>query len=375
MFKKLRRELVNNLKNIPGWKTDRKIVVIESDDWGSIRMPSKHAYNDLLKFGIDLTSGDAHRYNLYDSLATEDDLISLFDVLTSFKDHLNNHPKFTVVSVVANPDFEKIEQNNFEKYFYEPFTETLKKYPRCENSFSLWQQGISEKIFIPQFHGREHLNVYNWLKDLRNGDTETLYAFKYKMWGFRKRNKNDISYQAAFDLKNINELKSQSDIIIDGLGLFYKLHKYKAQFFVPPNGPFNSSLKSPALDGGIKYISTPKIHYEPVGEGRTKRSFHWIGQKNKLGQLYLTRNCFFEPSNNSKDWVDSCLSDIQYAFKWKKPAVISSHRVNYIGALDVKNRDNGIKNLRKLISSILKRWPDAEFMTSDELGNLISGNK
>ena len=28
------------LINIPGWRTNRHIVVIESDDWGSIRMPS-----------------------------------------------------------------------------------------------------------------------------------------------------------------------------------------------------------------------------------------------------------------------------------------------------------------------------------------------
>ncbi|NTW32234.1 MAG: hypothetical protein HGB12_06370 [Bacteroidetes bacterium] len=33
--------------NIPGWRTDRKILVIESDDWGSIRMPSKETYSGL----------------------------------------------------------------------------------------------------------------------------------------------------------------------------------------------------------------------------------------------------------------------------------------------------------------------------------------
>jgi hypothetical protein len=31
--------------NLRGWKTKRKIVVIESDDWGSIRMPSPESFN------------------------------------------------------------------------------------------------------------------------------------------------------------------------------------------------------------------------------------------------------------------------------------------------------------------------------------------
>ena len=36
------------ITNIKGWRTNRKIVVIESDDWGTIRMSSKEAFNSLL---------------------------------------------------------------------------------------------------------------------------------------------------------------------------------------------------------------------------------------------------------------------------------------------------------------------------------------
>ena len=38
---KLKQIISHNLLNIPGWRTKRKLVVIESDDWGAIRMPSK----------------------------------------------------------------------------------------------------------------------------------------------------------------------------------------------------------------------------------------------------------------------------------------------------------------------------------------------
>jgi len=119
-------------------------------------------------------------------------------------------------------------------------------------------------------------------------------------------------------------------------------------------------------------MSGSKIQYESLGEGKTLRVFHWLGQKNKYSQRFITRNCFFEPSEKSKDWVDSCLKDIEIAFRWYKPAVISSHRVNYIGALNKSNRDNGLTQLKQLLRSMLKKWPEVEFMTSDQLGDLIS---
>ena len=35
----------NNLINIPGYRSKRKLVVFESDDWGAIRMKDKATYN------------------------------------------------------------------------------------------------------------------------------------------------------------------------------------------------------------------------------------------------------------------------------------------------------------------------------------------
>ena len=67
--------------------------------------------------------------------------------------------------------------------------------------------------------------------------------------------------------------------------------------------------------------------------------------------------------------------EIDIAFKWRKPATISSHRVNYIGWLNKQNRKHGLQKLDELLAQIIKYWPDVEFMTSEELGDLISKNK
>ena len=92
-------------------------------------------------------------------------------------------------------------------------------------------------------------------------------------------------------------------------------------------------------------------------------------------QVYITRNCFFEPSQEGRDWVSTCLQEIKSAFMWRKPAVISTHRVNYIGALIPENRTRGLAFLNSLLRKIKMQWPDAEFMTSDQLGDLINRSR
>lgn len=367
--------LKRNISNFPGWISNIRIVVIESDDWGSLRMPSKKVFNTLQNKGLDITSGDSLRYNQFDNLATSDDLSALFDVLTQAKDNNGNTAVLSPITITANPDFKKIEGDNFQKYYFEPFTETLKRQPGCEKSFSLWKEGIKSKIFVPQFHGREHLNVQVWMDALRNNDRDTLIAFKHGCWGFNNRHHNSISYQAAFDIDESSELGYQKEVIISGLQLFEELFGYKASYFVPPNGPLNRALEKTAADSGIKYLFSSKIHREPIGNGRYKKRLRIPGQQNTNGQIYMNRNCFFEPSQEGKDWVASCLNDISIAFRWHKPAVISTHRVNYIGALEPENRDKGLLELIKLLRQILKLWPNVVFMTSAELGDYIALSK
>ena len=45
------KSLVNRFR---GWKTSRRIVVFESDDWGMIRTSSKQAFDSLCQMGYPL---------------------------------------------------------------------------------------------------------------------------------------------------------------------------------------------------------------------------------------------------------------------------------------------------------------------------------
>ena len=370
----LTNEFIRNLSNIPGWRTDRKIVVFESDDWGSIRMPSRSTYEKLLNAGLNLNAGDGLRYSLYDTLASASDFESLIEALDSYKDFKGTSAVFTALCVVANPDFKKIRESGFQRYYYEPFTETLKRYYGNEGVFDLWKEGITRGVFKPQFHGREHLNVTAWITALNENHRETHLAFNEGIWAFVPSDlQKGLEYEAAFQVIGEKDIEAHEEIIKDGLDLFERLFGYKAEYFVPPNGQINNSLNIVCRNNGIKLRSASKIQLESTYYGRTKRRFHWLGQKDKSGIRYITRNCFFEPSQPGRDWVDSCLSDMRIAFKFHKPAIISTHRVNYIGVHDVSNRMNGLNNLRRLLANIRKTWPDIEFMTTDQLGYIIDG--
>jgi hypothetical protein len=116
MVNKLRFRLQRNLINLLGRKSKRKILVIESDDWGSIRMPNEKVHNELLKLGV-VQENDA--FAKYDGLESKEDLDFLFETLGQFKDIDNNPAILTANVICANPDFKAIKESDFEKYSFE----------------------------------------------------------------------------------------------------------------------------------------------------------------------------------------------------------------------------------------------------------------
>jgi hypothetical protein len=117
----------------------------------------------------------------------------------------------------------------------------------------------------------------------------------------------------------------------------------------------------------------PKKHNNPLEKEWYKRKFFWLGKTTKEGLKVITRNVTFEPgSKKHADWCDVAMTNIALAFKHHSPAVVSTHRANYTGTLNPKNREHSLKELKTLLKKITQQWPEVEFMTSSELGALLS---
>jgi len=359
-----------------GWTIDRKIIVIESDDWGSIRMPSKEVYDKLLNYGIRV---DKCSFCSNDSIASEDDLSLLFDMLYSIKDFKGNSLCLTANAVVANPDFDKIRESNFNDYHYKLITDGFKEIKGCENSLSLWKQGLSNNCFFIQNHGREHINVDRWLNSLRQNLPETKYAFDLGVYGISTKitSEKRKSYLPAFDFESLEQERKVNEIVEDGLDIFKQLFGYNSESFIAPNYVWGKSLENVIHKNGVKFIQGISVINQPIlNDSHYKLVSRYLGEENNNSQINLVRNVTFEPSLDiNKDWIDSSLSQIDSVFKLKKPAIISSHRVNYIGRLNPINRDRNILIIKNLFKEILKKWPDVEFMNSVQLGTLIYESK
>lgn len=368
-FYKLRNLASRNFINIPGWRTKRKILVIESDDWGSIRMPSRELYEKFVANGFEISGSD---YNRLDTLESNDDLTMLFEVLHSRKDASGKPAVLTADFVVGNPDFKKIRQSDFNEYHYEPVTETLKRYPQRDKVESLWKQGISEEIFHPQFHGREHVNIVRWMNALKERSSEIMFTFDHET---TFSGDGDYNFMEVLDYNTPDDMDIMKKSLIEGLNLFEKMFGFRSKSFIPPCYTWNSDIEETLYQNGVKYMQGLVVQLVPKGSfGNYKKKYHFLGNRNSYGQYYLIRNCFFEPSlTRITDPVGDCLNRVETAFRWNKPAIISSHRINYMGSLDEKNREVNIGLLDDLLHRIIKNWPDVEFMTTDKLGDLIAG--
>lgn len=370
MLTRLKSGVARNILNIPGWRTKKRIVVFESDDWGSIRIPSIEVYKKFLSRGFDLSGSD---YNRLDMLESNEDLEMLFGVLNTFRGSDGNPPVFTANCVVGNPDFKKIKQSEFTRYYYEPVNETLKRYPNRDQVVLLWKQGDNKGIFHPQFHGREHVNIVRWMDALKKRTPEIMFTFDNET---TFSGEGDYNFMEVLDYNSPDDLAVMNESLAEGLDDFEQLFGYRSKSFIPPCYTWNTEVEKVLYAGGVRYIQGLAIQSVPTGTyGNYKKKYHYLGQKNSMDQLYLIRNCFFEPSlTKLADPVDDCLRRIKTAFYWNKPAIISTHRINYIGGLEERNRADNLNLLGTLIKQILSHWPEVVFVASDKLGDLVAGN-
>lgn len=376
MIHTLKNRLKKNFINSIGWKSNRKLITFQSDDWGSERIPYHISNKNLNDAGINV---DKCHYLKFDSIASDKDVDSLFDLLSSHKDNHGNHPTFNANVILNNPNFKKIKAHNYAEYFSVNLVETMNRAGKLNSdTLSIWNKGINSSLFYPQLHGFHHLNHLRWLRYLQADIKVIRNAFNLGVFGVSKNSTNEIdkSVLAAFDYDHPKDISRLTSLLTTAHSDFYKYFNYNSKSFIAPNYVWFDEIENVLNNLNIKYLQSASVQRVPDARKKHKFKRHFTGEMNSLNQKYIIRNVIFEPSENKNiDWVDKCLNEIEIAFLWKKPAVISTHRVNFVGTRDSTNRDEGLFALNTLLNRILKKWPDVEFINTDSLGDLISEKK
>lgn len=382
----LRRHLLNSR----GWRTREKLLVIQSDDWGSIRTGDLRALDALETLGV--ASRRCH-YMCYDTIASDEDLQMLFDVLRSVRDANGRPAVLTANVLVGNPDFDRIRASGFQSYHSIGLNETFERLRGTDRRYALglglWKQGLGEGLFIPQLHGHEHLNVARWMAALQKGHAVVRKAFEWNIWGVSRHTADSIplSLQAALDvdLSEDGTADSRSAVLErlqKGVDRFGELFGYDSRSFIAPNYTWFPQVEKLLHSRGVQYMQSGSVQREPVLDDpstgvriRNRRRFN--GERSPAGMTYLVRNVHLEPSAfqmRSRDAVADALRGIEAAFRWGRPAILSTHRVNYVGVHDPNNRARGLSALREVLSRVCNRWPDVQFLSTEELGERMTAS-
>jgi hypothetical protein len=181
---------------------------------------------------------------------------------------------------------------------------------------------------------------------------------------------------SAFDSSNDLDIESYESIIDEASTLFVKIFGYQSRSFIATTYEWSPKIEPALIRNGIEYIQGAIAQKIPV-EGKPPRLSYrgFQGTRTKHELIRLFRNCFFEPSTRlGYDYVSDCLNRIAIAFRYGKAANICAHRVNFIGTIDKSNTDRTLPEFHKLLSEIVKKWPDVEFITSDQLGDIIKNS-
>jgi hypothetical protein len=367
-FSDLIRTRGRSLKHLGASPCRERTVVIESDDWGSRRMPSAKAREWLVSQGI--IKGD-EPYD-HESLENAEDIARLSEVLSAFTDFTGRHPVLTCFYNPANPDFKAIREADFDHYFSESVPDTLDRRGDRREVEKAWHEARDAGLLVPEYHGREHLQVPMWMKSLRQpGPVRDAFDHEFYSVPLPDQPAFCRAFRAAYYFSEPSEIPELESILLDGARMFERQHGFVPRVFCPPNNVFHPTMLSSVRKAGCLTIVRPLRSKQPDGRGGGKTVLAW-SRKPLPGMSISRRNAIFEPVMNAS--VDHAMKGIESAFSWGRPAVLSTHRVNYIGGINPAMRDQGIRALRELLARSVKTWPDVRFLASHELIEWIVEN-
>lgn len=332
-------------ENLGARKYKENLVVIESDDWGSIRS------NNLLLEAEDNFSATliSNSYK-YDALETVADLSELFSVLSKYRGVDGNPACLNANYIMANPDFGKIKATRYEEYSYKDLKESYSDIGQDPIEIQeVLREAASLRLFHAELHGREHFNIFRWLDRLRNSSKAALGSFELGVV--------DIGQETVMDALNFDDYDFAKAYFHDAVHLFKEFFDYIPQSFVPPKYHLPLSYMPLLKENKIRQIQGRKYLLNFYKDGK-KESYgkRYSGKKSIYGIYDSVRNVHFEPTISNPDmWLKSAKIRVDLAFYLNVPAIISTHRTNYIMSLNKEHGKLGLEYLSRLLDYITKK--------------------
>jgi hypothetical protein len=289
-----------------------------------------------------------------DALETKEDLEMLYSVLEDFKTKFEHPPVITANFITHNVDYSSPQELKFL-----PLTEGFNE--QSEDVRSFYKIGIEKRYIYPQLHGYSHYNVtqlekYFFTREGRDAFQKTfLFA------------RSTIRQNTSFLHGELDRSNEEVGRLLQGIDVFERLFGYHPISFIAPTYVLDTCFlgllkqnRIQILQAGNRLVNSDK-----------QRLFHPFLRK-RNGLLWSIRNVRLDPHSDYGFDATRAVADIKIAFDDNLPAVIDFHRVNFSGKYNPSYRSETISQLSNLFRQIHKKWPEASFLTSNQLEALYS---
>jgi hypothetical protein len=349
-----------DLRPLSGFHFDRPLVLLQSDDWGRCGLRDHEGLEELRSAGLNLGE---RPYDSY-TLETADDLGAFGEVLARHRDSSGRNPCVGMNFILANPDFEKISADGFQKIHLLPLAEGLPQGWKRPGLIDAYRDGIAKGVFYPALHGCTHFcraaverhlagdgERGNLLRTLWRAGTPYIYwrmpwiGFEY--WDSEQPEEEQFLPAAT-----------QRELIGQAVGAFAKLFSAVPRSACAPAYRANGDTHRAWAQHGIRVAQNgPGALFPPHFD------HHEI--------LHLYRAVEFEPALDLKFSIDKSLGRAEICFERGIPAIISLHSINFHST--VKDfRSGTLRSLDGLLSELESKHPDLLYLHDGDLYELVS---
>ena len=337
-----------------------RAVVLESDDWGFCAwVPDEAAHRALA--ATPAFRSPAGRIYGRSTLESAQDVARLAEVLLSVRGGDGLPPVLQANTVMAAPDFGRLRPP------FPPEPLPLVGHPETPPRWrrpGLWEavgRATAAGVWWPELHGLHHVPERAWLEALRRGDEDAKQALVYQTTVCEAVEAS--GEYAPSEPESIRELN-----LAHAVELFREGFGRAPASLCPPDYRWDDSLEENAERLGITILQGKAEQVRLMLRVRRRLSAaRWPHVKDK--RFYAPPRIAFEPRGEADGTLGPRATLARVLQEWEKgrPAVISTHRVNYVH-LDEAWSAQGRAALAELLQRLAA--DRAVFLTDAELRDL-----
>jgi hypothetical protein len=342
-----------------------KAVVIESDDWGLCAWSADEQAYRVLADTPAFRSPAGRRY-AGSTLESAADVRALADSLGEFRGGDGFPPVWQANMVVAAPDYERMRPPLFEGDDVPliDYPETPSRWAR-PGAWDAVRAACDPGVWWPELHGLHHIPETAWLTALRRSIADARRAHD-------QQSAVCAHVEASGEYDPSEPAEARTRRLEGAIARFTRLVGRAPTSFCPPDYRWDEHLEADLARLGVPVLQG-KAEQHGARLPMVRRWWlqrAWPGERG--ARLDMPPRIAFEPRaldhGSGKVGVEAAHRGVHEAWSRGHPAVLSTHRVNYVH-LDTEGAAEGRAALRALLARL--QQDGAVFLVDDEVRQLL----